>query len=46
MMFYPTSVFQCFSGHEPWRLALWIGVAAAVLGLLRLCVARRFDKGA
>ncbi len=46
MMFYPTSVFQCFSGHEPWRLALWIGVAVAVLGLLRLCMARRFDKGA
>lgn len=46
MMFYPTSVFQCFSGHEPWRLVLWIGAAAAVLGLLRLCMARRFDKGA
>ena len=46
MMFYPTSVFQCFSGHQPWRLALWIGGAAVVLGLLRLSMARRFDKGA
>lgn len=46
MMFYPTSVVQCFSGHQPWRLALWGGVAALVLGLLRLCMARRFDKGA
>ena len=45
-MFYPTSVFQCFSGHQPWRLALWIGGAAVVLGLLRLSMARRFDKGA
>ena len=26
-MFYPASVFQCFSGHQPWRLALWIGGA-------------------
>lgn len=46
MMFYPTSVFQCFSGHQPWRLALWAGAAAAALGLLQLCMARRFDKGA
>ena len=46
MMFYPTSVFQCFSGHQPWRLALWGIVAAAVYGLLRLSMARRLDKGA
>lgn len=46
MMFYPTSVFQCFAGHQPWRLALWIGEATAVLGLLRLSMTRRFDKGA
>ena len=46
MMFYPTSVFQCFSRHQPWRLALWGIVAAAVYGLLRLSMARRFDKGA
>ena len=45
MMFYPASVFQCFSGHQPWRLALWIGGAMAVLGLLRLCMSRRLDKG-
>ena len=45
MMFYPASVFQCFSGHQPWRLALWIGGAVAVLGLLRLCMSRRLDKG-
>ena len=46
MMFYPISVFQCFSGHQPWRLALWGGAAVLVLGLLRLCMARRFDRGA
>lgn len=46
MMLYPTSVFQCFSGHQPWRLALWGIVAAAVYGLLRLFVGRRLDKGA
>ena len=46
MMLYPTSVFQCFSGHQPWRLALWGIVAAAVYGLLRLSMARRLDKGA
>lgn len=46
MMFYPISVFQCFSGHQPWRLVLWGGAAVLVLGLLRLCMARRFDKGA
>ena len=46
MMFYPTSVFQCFSGHQTWRLALWGSGAALVLGLLRLCMARRLDQGA
>ena len=46
MMLYPTSVFQCFSGHQTWRLALWGGGAAVVLGLLRLPMARRLDKGA
>lgn len=46
MMLYPTSVFQCFSGHQPWRLALWGLVAAAVYGLLRLSMAQRLDKGA
>jgi len=46
MAFYPTSVFQCFAGYQPWRLAIWIGASAVVFLLLRLFVTRRFDKGA
>lgn len=46
MMFYPTAVFQCFAGYQPWRLVIWIGASVVIFLLLRLCVTRRFDKGA
>lgn len=46
MMFYPTSVFQCFAGYKPWRLIIWICLTIVLCGLVQLCMIRRFDKGA
>jgi hypothetical protein len=46
MMFYPTSVFQCMAGYQPWRLIIWICLVIVLCGLLQLCMIWRFDKGA
>lgn len=46
MMFYPTSVFQCLAGHQPWRLIIWVCLVIVLCGLLQLCMDWRFDKGA
>lgn len=46
MMFYPTSVFQCVAGYQPWRLIIWVCLAIVLCGLLQLCMIWRFDKGA